>query len=164
MLEVVGGDLDEWKEFYPDDNKTMTMHTAEALSKYVVIKAYIYYDHAGNMSNRSLHSGIIIYVNNAPIIWYSKFQNIVEDSRFLPEFVALRITTGMIEYLQYKLRCFGVLVDGPSEIFCENKSADMNLIIPTSILNLIHNAICYHRVRESHASGVLRVGWISGGI
>ena len=40
MFEVVGRGLDEWKEFYPDDNKTMTMHTAEALSKYVVIKAF----------------------------------------------------------------------------------------------------------------------------
>ena len=78
----------------------MTMHMTGALSKYVVIKDYIDSNHAGNMSNRSLHSGIIIYINNTPIIWYSKFQNIVEDLRFLPEFVALRITTGMIEDLQ----------------------------------------------------------------
>ena len=114
MSEVVGRGLDEWKEFYPDNQKMTTMHIPEALSKYVVIKGYIDANHAGNISNRILHSGIIIYVNNAPIIWYSKFQNIVEDSRFLSEFVALMITTGMIEYLQYKLRCFGVLLDGPS--------------------------------------------------
>ena len=49
----------------------------EALGKYVVIKSYVGANHAGNMENRRLHSGTIIYVNNAPIIWYSKRQNIV---------------------------------------------------------------------------------------
>ena len=44
----------------------------EALGKYVVIKAYVDSNHAGNMENMRLHSGIIIYVNNKPIIWYSK--------------------------------------------------------------------------------------------
>ena len=54
----------------------------EALVKYVLIKSYVDANHAGNMANRRLHSGIIIYVNNAPIIWYSKIQNTVEVSSF----------------------------------------------------------------------------------
>ena len=47
-------------------------HMPEALGKYVVIKAYVDANHAGNMANRRSHYGIIIYVHNAPIIWYSK--------------------------------------------------------------------------------------------
>ena len=43
---------------------------SEALGKYVAIKDYVDTNHAGNMENRRSHSGIIIYVNNAPIIWY----------------------------------------------------------------------------------------------
>ena len=65
----------------------------EALGKYVVIKSYVDSNYSGNMSNRRSHSGIIIYVNNAPIIWYSKRQSRVEDSSFGSEFVALRIPT-----------------------------------------------------------------------
>ena len=56
----------------------MPRHMPEAIVKYVVIKYYVDANHAGNISNRRLHSGIIIYINNAPIIWYSKRQNIVE--------------------------------------------------------------------------------------
>ena len=71
ILEVVGRDLDEWKDFYPDAKEMMPMHMPQALGKYVVIKAYVDVNHAVNMENRRSHSGIIIYVNNSPIIWYS---------------------------------------------------------------------------------------------
>ena len=37
-----------------------------------------------------------------------------------------------------------------------------NSSVPASVLNKIHNSICYHRVGEAQASGTLRVGWISG--
>ena len=33
---------------------------------------------AGNTLNRRSHTGIIIYVNNVPIIWFGKRQNTVE--------------------------------------------------------------------------------------
>ena len=50
----------------------MTRNMPEALGKYVAIKAYVDDNHAVNMLNRRSHSDIIIYVNSAPIIWYSK--------------------------------------------------------------------------------------------
>ena len=37
-----------------------------------------------------------------------------------------------------------------------------NSSIPSSILNKRHNDICYHRVRESQACEIIRVGWIPG--
>ena len=40
----------------------------EALGKYVVIKAYVDDNHAGKIENGRSHSGIIIYVNNSPVI------------------------------------------------------------------------------------------------
>ena len=61
----------------------------EALSKYVVIKYYVDSNHAVNMANRRSHYGIIIYVNNAHIIWYIKQQNTVESSSFVSEFFLL---------------------------------------------------------------------------
>ena len=50
----------------------------EALGKYFLIKNYVDANHARNMANMRSHSGIIIYVNNESIIWYSKRQNTVE--------------------------------------------------------------------------------------
>ena len=34
--------------------------------------------------------------------------------------------------------------------------------VPSSVLSKRHNAICYHRVREAHAAGIIRIGWIEG--
>ena len=68
----------------------------------------------------------------------------------------------MIEALRYKLRCFGIPVEGPAEVFCDNMSVVKNLSIPTSVLNKRHNAIYYHSVMEAHAVGILQVGWIPG--
>ena len=50
-----------------------------ALDNYFVIKAYVDANNAGMTENRRSHSGIIIYFNNAPIIWYSRHQNKVES-------------------------------------------------------------------------------------
>ena len=79
VFEFVGRDLDQWKYFYPDSQEMMPRYMPQALGKYVVIKVYADANHAGNKKNRRSHSSIIIYANNAPIIWYSKIYNTVED-------------------------------------------------------------------------------------
>ena len=93
VFEVVGRYLDEWKYSYPDAHQMIPRHMTELLGKYAVIKAYVDANNVVNMANRMSHSDIIIYVNNAPIIWYSKRQNTFEPSIFGSEFVALRIAT-----------------------------------------------------------------------
>ena len=140
----------------------MPRHILEALGKYVVIKSYMHDNHAGNMENRRSHYGIIIYVNIAPIIWYSKQQNTVEASSFGSEFVALMISTEIIEALRYKLRCFGIPVEGPANLFCDNMSVVKNSNIPTPALNKRHNNIYYHRVREAQYAVIIQVGCIPG--
>jgi hypothetical protein len=65
---------------------------------------------------------VLIFVNRAPIIWFSKRQNTVETSMFGSEFVAMKIAVELIESLQYKLRMLGVPVDGPSDVFCDNQA------------------------------------------
>ena len=56
---------------------------------------------------------MIICVNKAPILWYSKHQTTVETSTFGSEIVAMRIAIEMIEGLRYKLRMLGVPIAGP---------------------------------------------------
>jgi hypothetical protein len=52
---------------------------------------------------------------------------------------------------------FGVPIDGPTNIFCDNKSVVTNCSVPESTLKKKHNAIAYHRVREAVAAGTLRI-------
>ena len=68
----------------------------EALGNYFVIKSYVDTYHARNIVSTRSQSGIIIFINNAPIIWYSKQQKKVEASSFGSEFFALRIATDII--------------------------------------------------------------------
>ena len=63
----------------------------------------------------------------------------------------------MIEYLMYKLICFGIRVEGPVESFCDNISVAKNSSITTSALNKRHNDIHYNMVREDQSAGIIRV-------
>ena len=105
-----------------------------------------------------LHTGIIIFIQNALIIFYSKHQNTVEAVSFGSEFVALHICKDLIVALRYKLRMFGVRLEGPAYVFCDNRGVVKNVSIPESVLNKKHNAINYHTVREAVAADILRIG------
>jgi len=153
---------EEWLDFYHDAREEFPIRMPEPLGNPVHVLAYVDANHAENMKTRRSHSGILMYMNQAPIIWYSKRQNTMEASSFGSEYIALRICTEMIEALAYKLRCFGVPVQGSSDILCDNQSVVTNSSVPTSVLNKRHNAICYHRIREAQAAGMIRVGWIEG--
>ena len=164
VANVIFNDIhrDEWKDFYSDAEEQLPINGPEPLGNPARLSVYVDANHAGNMKTRRSHTGILVYMNNAPILWYSKRQNTVESSSFGSEYIALRICTEMVEALRYKLRCFGVPIDGPCDIYCDNRSVVTNSSVPTSVLNKRHNAICYHRVREAQAAGTIRVGWIEG--
>ena len=114
-------------------------------------------DHAGNLATRRSQTGILIFLNKAPIVWFSKRQNTVETSTFGSEFVAMRVATEVIEGLRYKLRMFGIPIDGPTDVLCDNQSVVTNSSVPESTLSKKHNSICYHRVREACAAETIRI-------
>jgi hypothetical protein len=53
---------------------------------------------------------------------------------------------------------FGVPIDGPANVLCDNQGVVKNTSIPESVLNKKHVSIAYHAVREAAAAGILRVG------
>ena len=124
----------------------------------VTISAFIDANHAGNVVTWCSHTGIFIFVQNAPIIWFSKRQNTVEAATFSSEFVALQICKEMIVALWYKLRMFRIPIDGPANVFCDNCRVVKNISILESTLMKKHNAINYHTVWEAVAAGILQVG------
>jgi hypothetical protein len=91
-------------------------------------------------------------------MWYSKAQKTVESSTSGSEFVAMCINVKMLEALQCKLGVFKIPIDGPTYVFCDNKSIVTNSTIPTSALKKKHNSIAYDRVREAVAANIL---WIA---
>ena len=63
----------------------------------------------------------------------------------------------MTDGLRYKLRMFGVPIDGPTSIFCDNEAVYKNTVIPESTLNKKHHSIAYHRCREAVAANTIQV-------
>ena len=123
----------------------------------VKMTAFVDADHAGNLAMRRSHTSILIFLNKSPIVWFSKRQNTVETSTFGSELVAMRIATEMIEGLRYKLRMFGIPIEGATNALCDNKGVVINSSIPESQLTKKHNRVCYHRVREACAAGTIRI-------
>ena len=90
---------------------------AEPHGNVVRISALVNANHAGNFVTRRSHSGIIIFVQNTPIIWFPKRQNTVEAATFRSEFVALCIFKELIVALRYKRHMCRVQLDGPAQFF-----------------------------------------------
>ena len=106
-----------WEELYPDSEEVIPGNFPPNRVNPVYVGCYVDANRAENLLIRKSHTGIIIFVNNYPIIWYSMRQNTVESSRFGSKFISLRIETEMIEGLRYKLRMFGVAIDIPADVF-----------------------------------------------
>ena len=102
----------DWVDYYPDAEDTIPPNAPEPLGKSIVMSCFVDADHAGCKETRRSHTGVIIYVNKAPILWYSKRQNTVETSTFGSEIVAMKIAVELIEGFRYKLRMLGVPIEG----------------------------------------------------
>ena len=148
----------EWKEFYGDVVEEVPADMPTPLGRPVRMTCFLDADHAGNLVTRRSHSGVIIFIQNAPISWYSRRQNTVETSSSGSEFVAMRIAKEMIVGLRYKIRMFGTPIDHPTDVLCDNRGVIKNTSVPSSVLSKRHNAINYHSVREAAAASILRVG------
>jgi hypothetical protein len=149
----------DWSDFYPDAAEKMPDNAPEARGTPVGIHCFVDASHANDKSTRRSQTGILIFVNSAPIIWYSKRQNTVETSTFGSEFTAMRIAVEQVEALRYKLRMFGVPLDGPANVYCDNEAVTKNTTKPESTLNKKHHAVAYHKAREAVAAGIIRVAW-----
>ena len=147
----------DWQDFYrgvteaiPDN---MPKPKGNPMSKHCFVDA----SHGSDLLTRRSQTGILIFCNRAPIIWFSKRQNTVETSTFGSEFQAMKNAVELVESLRYKLRMLGVPLDGPANIFCDNEAVYKNTVLPESTLKKKHHSIAYHRCREAVAAGTVRV-------
>ena len=64
------------------------------------------------------------------IMWLSKKHNLVKTLTFESEFTAIKLAVELIIVLKYELRMFGVKIEGPTDMFCENKVVFKNTSTP----------------------------------
>lgn len=154
---------EDWSQFYPGiQGESIPMNMPEPRGARIHMTLFCDAAHATCLVTRRSTTGIVIFVNGAPIVWYSKRQNTIETSTFGSEFVALKIAIELNEGLRYKIHMMGVPLDGPTSGFCDNESVFKNASMPQSSLNKKHNSICYHRCREAVASSSIRIAFEKG--
>ena len=117
-------------------------------------------DHARDKVTCRSVTGILLYVNNTPVIWYTKRQKTVETSTYGSELVAARVAVELVMEVRYKLRMLGVSLEETSLLIGDNMSIILNTTLPSSMLKKKHNAIAYHRVREAIAARIINYAHI----
>jgi hypothetical protein len=152
----------DWSEYYPDASEPIPPNAPEALGHAVSTTCYVDADHAGCRVTRRSQTGIIVYMQKAPVVWYSKRQNTVESATFGSEFIALKTAIDHIDALRYKLRMFGIPLNGPTSVFCDNESVVKSAVYSESTLKRKHTSIAYHRCREAQAAKYVQIGFERG--
>jgi hypothetical protein len=82
--------------------------------KEVDLRFFVDSDHAGEQFTRRSRTGFVIYLNMAPIVWFSERQPTVESRVFGVEFVAMKNGIETCCGPRYKLRMMGVTLSGPT--------------------------------------------------
>jgi len=88
----------DWNSHYPDASEKILVDAPEPLGHSVSTTCYVDADHAGCHATRQSHTGVLVYVNCAPVVWS----------------------------LRYKLRMFGIPVDDATIVFCDNQAVVIN--------------------------------------
>ena len=83
----------------------------------------------------------------------------VENSIFLSEFLALKVTVETIQFLQFKLRSFGVPImnEEAAYVYCNNQGVVKNTPKVESKIDKNHSAVAYHFVRYAVAKGMITI-------
>ena len=116
----------DWSEFYPDASEAIPSNMPTPRGKDVTMSCFVDADHAGCRETWRSDSGIIIFVNRVPIMWFSKHQSTVEASTYGFELLAMRLAIEMLEGLRYKQRMMGFSIAEECAVFCDNSAVVTN--------------------------------------
>ena len=99
----------------------------EPRGKSVTITLFVDASHASDNRTRRSHKDYVIFVNRAPIIFYSKRKLTVDSSTFSIKFIAMKTCTEHIILLRFKLQMLGIDIDGPAIMLNESESTANNI-------------------------------------
>ena len=150
----------DWSDFYKPQEELIPEDMPEPRGRAVQMTCYVDSDHAGDQISRRSRTGVLIFIQRAPIIFYTKKQGSIETSSFGSELSAMKTAVEMIEGLRYKLRMMGVPLDGSAFVKADNMSVVHNCGSPQSMLKKKSNSIAYHYVRERCVARVCNVSYI----
>jgi hypothetical protein len=120
----------DWKSMYGDVKEMIPSDAPVARGKEVDLRLFVDSDHAGEQFTRRSRTGFVIYLNMAPLMWFSKSQPTVESSVFGAEFAAMKNGIETCRGLRYKLRMMVGALSGPTFVYGDNMSVVHNIHRP----------------------------------
>jgi hypothetical protein len=80
-------------------------------------------------------TGILILINNTPIMWQTKKEKTIEEATYMSELVAARRAVKTTLGLKYKLQMLGVPITGPARMYGDNTAVISSTMQPSSTMN-----------------------------
>mmetsp|Transcript_52228 Transcript_52228/g.78006 ORF Transcript_52228/g.78006 Transcript_52228/m.78006 type:complete len:1156 (-) Transcript_52228:781-4248(-) len=161
-LKVTSFDPDFLAE-YPDAEEEIDPNLPAAYGDELDTSIFFDADHAHDHKTRRSITGIIVCVGRAPVSWLSRRQGCIATSTYCAEFVAMRTAVEEAISLRYMLRCLGVPVTMPTNLFGDNYGSIQSASLPHGDLKKKHVALSYHYVREAIAARIVEAKWVSSG-
>ncbi|KAA0057482.1 putative mitochondrial protein [Cucumis melo var. makuwa] len=104
----------------------------------LVLSGYSDADWVGDPTDRRSTTGYCFYLGDSLISWRSKKQSVVSRSSTESEYRALADTTAELLWLRWLLADMGVPQQGPTLLYCDNRSA----------IQIAHNDVFHERTKH----------------
>ncbi|WCJ28653.1 Retrovirus-related Pol polyprotein from transposon RE1 [Euphorbia peplus] len=126
----------------------------------MIMEAFTDADWARCPETRRSVGGYCILLGHALVSWKAKKQATVSKSSAEAEYRAMASTSCEVKWLRYLLRVFGVTLQEPISLFCDNKAAIHIAENPVFHERTKHLDIDCHIVREYIQSGMIKTPFI----
>jgi hypothetical protein len=153
----------DWsRSVYGNVKEELPRDAPKPLGKPVVLTSYVDANLYHDMTTGRSVTGVLHFINQTPIEWYSKKQATVETATYGSEFVAAKTACQQIVGMRTSLRYLGVTIKGATKLFGDNASVVKNGSLPHSTLRKRHHGLSYHFTRETIASNAVDYQFIPG--
>ena len=164
IIDDVGTDKPTFEpdflEDYPDAKEEIDSNLPKAFGKALDTSCFFDADFAHDTATRRSITGLLLFVGSTPVVSSSRRQGCIATSTYCAEFVSMRSAVEEVKSLRYMLRCLGVPVETPTNLFGDNFGVIQSASIPHSELKKKHVAVSYHAVREAIAAKYINTYWI----
>jgi Reverse transcriptase (RNA-dependent DNA polymerase) len=150
----------DFLEDYPDAHEEIDPKMSKATGREMDTSIFFDANFAHDQKTRRSITGIITFVGCTPVVSISKRQGCIATSTYCAEFVAMRTAVEEAIAIRYMLRCLGVPVSAPTNMYGDNFGVIQNATIPDSDIKKKHVAISYHYVREAITARIVNGIWI----
>ncbi|KAI2489419.1 Reverse transcriptase (RNA-dependent DNA polymerase) [Fragilaria crotonensis] len=149
----------DFLEDYPDAHEDIASDFPKPYGRELETAVFFDADHAHDHVTRRSITGLIVFVGSTPILWHSKRQGCIATSTYCAEFISMRSGVEEAISIRYMLRCLGIPVTKPTDLFGDNFGVIQSAEIPEGELKKKHIAISYHYVREAITAKIVNAHW-----